>query len=101
MGFDSLEVSGLMVRFGSLTALDDVSLTAAPRMVTGIIGPNGAGKTTLLNAICGFVRPQAGQITFEGKDLTKVRPDQLAVIGHRADACSRSACSAGSPSPRT
>ncbi len=60
MDRDSLDVSGLKVSFGSLTALDDVSLRAAPRMVTGIIGPNGAGKTTLLNAICGFVRPQAG-----------------------------------------
>ena len=81
MGFDSLDVSGLKVSFGSLTALDDVSLTAGPRMVTGIIGPNGAGKTTLLNAICGFVRPQAGSITFEGKDLIKARSHQLAGYG--------------------
>ncbi len=87
MGLDSLEVSGLVVeglvveglvvKFESLIALNDVSLTAAPRMVTGIIGPNGAGKTTLLNAICGFVKPQLGQVTFDGKDLSKVRPDQL------------------------
>ncbi len=81
MGIDSLDVSGLSVSFGSLAALDDVSLTAGPRMVTGIIGPNGAGKTTLLNAICGFVKPQAGAITFEGKDLTRARPDQLAGYG--------------------
>jgi branched-chain amino acid transport system ATP-binding protein len=81
VSFDSLDVSGLKVSFGSLTALDDVSLTAGPRMVTGIIGPNGAGKTTLLNAICGFVKPQAGAITFEGKDLIKARPDQLAGYG--------------------
>jgi branched-chain amino acid transport system ATP-binding protein len=81
VGFDSLDVSGLKVSFGSLTALDDVSLTAGSRMVTGIIGPNGAGKTTLLNAICGFVKPQAGSITFEGKDLIKARPDQLAGYG--------------------
>jgi branched-chain amino acid transport system ATP-binding protein len=77
----SLEVSGLTVRFGSLTALEGVSLTAAPAAVTGIIGPNGAGKTTLLNAACGFVRPQAGEITFGGRDLTKVRPDRLASLG--------------------
>ncbi|HET9898990.1 MAG TPA: ABC transporter ATP-binding protein [Streptosporangiaceae bacterium] len=80
MGQDSLEVSGLVVRFESLVALDGVSLIAQPAMVTGIIGPNGAGKTTLLNAICGFVTPQAGQITFDGKDLLKVRAHQLA--GH-------------------
>jgi branched-chain amino acid transport system ATP-binding protein len=78
---DVLEISGLTVRFGSLTALDDVSLTAGQRVVTGIIGPNGAGKTTLLNAICGFVRPDQGQILFRGNDLTKVRPDRLAGLG--------------------
>ena len=81
MDRDSLEVSGLTVRFGSLTALDDVSLTAARHAVTGIIGPNGAGKTTLLNAICGFVRPASGQILFRGSDITNVRPDRLAGLG--------------------
>ncbi len=81
MGHDSLDVNGLVVKFESLIALDDVSLTAPPRTVTGIIGPNGAGKTTLLNAICGFIKPQAGQITFEGKNLAGVRPHQLARLG--------------------
>ncbi len=81
MDRDSLEISGLTVRFGSLTALDDVSLAAARHAVTGIIGPNGAGKTTLLNAICGFVRPETGQILFRGNDLTRVRPDRLAGLG--------------------
>jgi len=77
----SLDVSDLGVRFGSLIALDSVSLSAPPKMVTGIIGPNGAGKTTLLNAVCGFVKPQTGRITFDGHDLAKVRPDQLAGLG--------------------
>ncbi|HUC56866.1 MAG TPA: ABC transporter ATP-binding protein [Streptosporangiaceae bacterium] len=81
MSSGSLEVSGLVVKFGSLTALDNVSLVARPRTVTGIIGPNGAGKTTLLNAVCGFVRPQAGEITFDGKYLRGVRPDQLSRLG--------------------
>jgi branched-chain amino acid transport system ATP-binding protein len=76
-----LDVRGLVVKFESLTALDNVSLTATPRTVTGIIGPNGAGKTTLLNAVCGFVQPQAGEIWFEGKNLARVRPDQLAGLG--------------------
>jgi len=78
---DVLEVSGLTVRFGSLTALDNVSLTAPPAAVTGIIGPNGAGKTTLLNAVCGFVRPASGTASFGGADLTRVRPDRLASLG--------------------
>ncbi len=76
-----MDVRGLVVKFESLTALDNVSLTAAPAGVTGIIGPNGAGKTTLLNAICGFVKPQAGEISFEGKNLARVRSDQLAGLG--------------------
>jgi branched-chain amino acid transport system ATP-binding protein len=76
-----LDISGVTVRFGGLTALDDVSLSAAPRQVTGIIGPNGAGKTTLLNAMCGFVKPAAGSIAFDGHALTGVRPHRLAGFG--------------------
>ena len=76
-----LDISGVTVRFGGLTALDDVSLSAARRQVTGIIGPNGAGKTTLLNATCGFVKPAAGSITFDGHELTGVRPHRLAGFG--------------------
>ena len=83
MDRESLEISSLTVRFGSLTALDDVSLTAARHAVTGIIGPNGAGKTTLLNAICGFVRPDQGQIRFRGNDLTRIRSDRLALTAVR------------------
>ncbi|HEV2452447.1 MAG TPA: ATP-binding cassette domain-containing protein [Streptosporangiaceae bacterium] len=77
----ALEVRDLTVRFGGLTALDGVSVTAAPRQVTGIIGPNGAGKTTLLNAVCGFVRPQAGQMSFDDTSLARVRPHRLAALG--------------------
>jgi branched-chain amino acid transport system ATP-binding protein len=76
-----LDVSGVTVRFGGLTALDDVSLSAAPRQVTGIIGPNGAGKTTLLNSVCGFVRPASGTITFDSHQLTGLRPHRLAGLG--------------------
>ena len=76
-----LEVSDVTVRFGGLTALDAVSLVAAPRQVTGIIGPNGAGKTTLLNVLCGFVHPDAGQLRFDGAELTGLRPHRLASLG--------------------
>jgi branched-chain amino acid transport system ATP-binding protein len=76
-----LEVSHVTVRFGGLTALDDVSLSASPREVTGIIGPNGAGKTTLLNTACGFVRPASGRISFGSRELTGVRPHRLAGLG--------------------
>jgi branched-chain amino acid transport system ATP-binding protein len=77
----ALEVRSVTVRFGGITALDDVSLTAAPRRVTGIIGPNGAGKTTLLNVLCGLVRPESGQIRFDGRELTRLRPHKLAALG--------------------
>ena len=77
----ALEVRSVTVRFGGITALDDVSLTAAPRRVTGIIGPNGAGKTTLLNVLCGLVRPESGQIRFGGRELTRLRPHKLAALG--------------------
>ena len=77
----ALEVSDVTVRFAGLTALDGVSLTAAPRKVTGIIGPNGAGKTTLLNVLCGFVQPDNGRLRFDGADLTRLRPHRLASLG--------------------
>jgi branched-chain amino acid transport system ATP-binding protein len=77
----ALEVQSVTVRFGGITALDDVSLTAAPRRVTGIIGPNGAGKTTLLNVLCGLVRPESGQIRFDGRELTRLRAHKLASLG--------------------
>jgi branched-chain amino acid transport system ATP-binding protein len=81
MNDGSLDIRGVTVRFGGLVALDGVSLTAAPRQVTGIIGPNGAGKTTLLNAACGFVRPQSGTITFDGHSLAGLRAHHLAGLG--------------------
>jgi branched-chain amino acid transport system ATP-binding protein len=81
MNDGSLEVRDVTVRFGGLTALDRVSLTAAPGQVTGIIGPNGAGKTTLLNVLCGFVRPDSGTISFGGRKLTGLRPHKLAGLG--------------------
>jgi len=76
-----LDVNGVTVRFGGLTALDDVSFTAAGRQVTGVIGPNGAGKTTLLNVLCGFVRPGQGRMSFGGTELGRLRPHQLAALG--------------------
>jgi ABC-type Fe3+/spermidine/putrescine transport system ATPase subunit len=80
-GDDHLRVQGITVHFGGIVALDDVSLTANSRQVTGIIGPNGAGKTTLLNVLCGFVRPAAGTVSFGGRELKRIRPHRLADLG--------------------
>jgi branched-chain amino acid transport system ATP-binding protein len=76
-----LEVSGVTVRFGGLTALDAVSLAVAPGEIAGVIGPNGAGKTTLLNVLCGFVRPNDGQVLIDGRPYHHLRPHQLAGLG--------------------
>jgi branched-chain amino acid transport system ATP-binding protein len=76
-----LQVQGITVHFAGIVALDDVSLTAYSRQVTGIIGPNGAGKTTLLNVLCGFVRPAAGVVSFGGRELKRIRPHRLADMG--------------------
>jgi branched-chain amino acid transport system ATP-binding protein len=75
------EVDGVTVRFGGLTALDDVSLRVEPGEVLGVIGPNGAGKTTLFNVVCGFLTPQAGVLRWRGKQVDGLRPHQLAGLG--------------------
>src|SRR3984885_3574003 len=76
-----LEVRDVSVRFGGLTALSAVSLTVAPGQVVGIIGPNGAGKTTLLNVLCGFIRPDDGQVLIDGHHYRDLRPHRLAALG--------------------
>jgi branched-chain amino acid transport system ATP-binding protein len=76
-----LEVQGVTVRFGGLTALTDVSATVGDNEVVGIIGPNGAGKTTLFNVICGFTRPTEGSLQWRGAPLRRHRPRQLAALG--------------------
>jgi branched-chain amino acid transport system ATP-binding protein len=77
----TLVVDGLSVEFGGLLALDHVSMSAHQGEIVGLIGPNGAGKTTLFNAICGFIRPVSGDITFNGLALHRHHPHDLNAIG--------------------
>jgi len=76
-----LEVQGVTVRFGGLTALADVSATVGDSEVVGVIGPNGAGKTTLFNVVCGFTRPTEGTLRWQGSGLRRHQPRQLAALG--------------------
>jgi len=77
----SLEVREVTVRFGGNVALDGVSLSAAPGLVTGLIGPNGAGKTTLFNVITGLLPPSGGSVLIDGTNLARVRPSSRARLG--------------------
>ena len=71
-GTPALDVSGISVNFGGISALDEVTLAVAPGEIVGIIGPNGAGKTTLFDVISGFSRPTGGRVMLEGIDITTV-----------------------------
>jgi branched-chain amino acid transport system ATP-binding protein len=68
-------------RFGGLNAVDRVSLSVAQGEIVGLIGPNGAGKTTLINLITGVHPPTGGRVMFDGRDITRLRPYQIARMG--------------------
>jgi branched-chain amino acid transport system ATP-binding protein len=76
-----LEVSELTVHHGQLRALDQVSFQVFPGEVYAIIGANGAGKSTLLRTISGLHRPSGGSIRFDGRDVTRTRPERRATGG--------------------
>ncbi|MHB8613487.1 MAG: branched-chain amino acid ABC transporter ATP-binding protein/permease [Candidatus Dormibacteraceae bacterium] len=76
-----LEVQGLVKRFGGLSAVDGVNLSVQAGSVHAVIGPNGAGKSTLFGLISGQLRPDAGKVQFEGRDVTGLPPQVLAHAG--------------------
>jgi branched-chain amino acid transport system ATP-binding protein len=76
-----IKIENLSLSFGGVKALDNVSVDVYENEILAIIGPNGAGKTCLLNCINGFYKPQSGQIYFEGKKITRIRPDKAAQLG--------------------
>ncbi|MEV4509287.1 ATP-binding cassette domain-containing protein [Dactylosporangium sp. NPDC049525] len=77
----SVDIRGLTVRFGGVTALDDVALTLVPGQVHGLIGPNGAGKTTLIDALTGFVDGPGAVMTLDGQDIGRWPAQRRAAAG--------------------
>jgi branched-chain amino acid transport system ATP-binding protein len=76
-----LKLDNLTKSFGSLKAVDGVQLEVAQGEALGIIGPNGAGKTTLFNLITGLLKPDAGAISFAGRDITHAPPRARCIAG--------------------
>jgi branched-chain amino acid transport system ATP-binding protein len=69
-----LDVQGLRVTYGGVTAVADVDVSVGEGEVFGLIGPNGAGKTSMIDALTGYTRPAAGRVMFGGRDITRLRP---------------------------
>jgi branched-chain amino acid transport system ATP-binding protein len=76
-----LQVEGLTVRFGGITALDEVSFAVAPGSMHALIGPNGAGKSTCLNVLSGVYPATAGRVRYGDAELTRLRPHRVAALG--------------------
>ena len=76
-----LQIEHLTKKFGGLAAVNDVTTTIEQGKINAIIGPNGAGKTTFFNLISSMHKPTSGTITFDGQDVTSLRPDQVARLG--------------------
>jgi branched-chain amino acid transport system ATP-binding protein len=76
-----LEARAVTVRFGGLTAVDEVSAQFRAGELVGIIGPNGAGKTTFFNALSGVTTPTSGDLLVDGAKMTGARPDRYARCG--------------------
>jgi branched-chain amino acid transport system ATP-binding protein len=76
-----LRADGLTIRFGGLTALNNVDFAVQRDEIRAVIGPNGAGKSTFFNCLTGVLRPTAGQILFNGEDITGLPPDRISQKG--------------------
>jgi branched-chain amino acid transport system ATP-binding protein len=76
-----LKLENLSLSFGGVKALIDINVDIYDKEILAIIGPNGAGKTCILNCINGFYKPQSGNIFYDGKRITRIRPDKAARMG--------------------
>jgi|TARA_B100001996_G_scaffold254405_1_gene197609 branched-chain amino acid transport system ATP-binding protein len=78
---NSLNFNNVTLKFGGITALNDVSFEVKPKSLYAIIGPNGAGKTSIFNCISGIYRPTEGSVTYGDNSIKELRPDQVAELG--------------------
>ena len=76
-----LELKDLRVHYGSVAAVDGVTVTVDEGEIVAIIGPNGAGKTSTLRALSGLVRPSGGRVVFRGVDISRWRPHRIVALG--------------------
>ena len=76
-----LDAQGLCKKFGAVTAAWGISISVEPDTVVGLIGTNGAGKTTFVNMVTGYLKPDAGNISFKGQDVTTLDPRQITRLG--------------------
>jgi branched-chain amino acid transport system ATP-binding protein len=76
-----LELRGLKVAYGGVEVLHGIEMSLGEGEVVGMVGPNGAGKSSLLRAICGLTRPSAGEISFEGRSVHGLAPEEIARLG--------------------
>ena len=76
-----LEIKNLQVSYGTITALHGISLSVKAGSIVTLIGGNGAGKTTTLRTVSGLLKPQAGEILYDGKSLAGLRPHRVVELG--------------------
>ena len=76
-----LELQNITMRFGGITAINDLCLAVPPDQVVGLIGPNGAGKTTVFNVITGFYKPTVGTVSFQQQPLAGIPPHNVCALG--------------------
>jgi branched-chain amino acid transport system ATP-binding protein len=76
-----LSLNAVSMSFGGVLAVDDLSIHIRAGAITGLIGPNGAGKTTAFNILAGSLVPSAGQVLFEGADISALPPHRRAALG--------------------
>ena len=80
-----LKIKDLVVKYGGITAVKDISLEIKEGETVALIGANGAGKSSTLHAVSGLIRSASGTIAFDGKDITGVSPDKIVEMGHECN----------------